>query len=512
MLFKLPSPTPQRRVMFLIILLVVVVAMMWQAKNFFQGRQRAVIAPEEQVYQYSDNNSSPLSTLEPREEIHHDVIDNVIAVERARDPQALIALTPILLPAMELFTYRQKNNIAQPIIPRSIWNYEKILQEPSRWRWQILHIYGRVMRYYQVEYPQYPAGLQKLFFVLLLDEYEQNYFAVLTPAIPKNLAVANEDGTVTTRTPQHLAFDGIFVLNFPFYIAGTERRKEATPLFFAEKIYFANEIPARGGRFDEHNDPAGYADIAPKNPVTGLDIEFIRNKVFIPSPRDPDKKDGKISAIELEIAADLRAEKSAFDHIFAYLWAKNPSDLAREAKNPSMNYVNLLAQNQSAWMIGKPANFYGVVLSLEILRFAEDPFLESSGINRIYLITASDARYQNAGRYTWTLATPNLPAPLRRGDWINADGIFTKLYPYQTVNGNWQWSPLLLCKDLTKVTPTSPLKPAWLVGYETIFTIIVCVIILGLIFMWYYYNQKNNRELQRLVDRARGGKKHPCSK
>ncbi|MBP5234171.1 MAG: hypothetical protein J6333_12290, partial [Planctomycetes bacterium] len=496
------------RLVLMVVLLAIVCSGMAMVYRISRGGAGVAPSPDSQRYRWADGTDKPYAKIEPASELHHTINDQAASIERTRPHDALQSrdLASIVQQVAAWKAGRLATGAPAPVaVPRSVWNYEKLVQEPSRWRWQTLHVFGRVMRYQLFDFPELPEGLRRLYFVIVGDDSGEEYYAVLTPAIPENLVKpADSEGLVRDlRTPRGLvAFDGLFMLDVPYYISGALRSRDETPLFFADRVYLAAEERLRGARLDEGDDPAGYADIAPARTVPGLDLEFLRHKIFVPTARGggagggengeeaagEKEDDGKVSRLDLEIAADIRSEKSAFDHVFQYLWQKDPAELAREAANPEMNYVGFMSHpTDYGWMIGEAANFYGVALAVRILRFADDPTVADNSINRLYLLTVGDARYRNSGRYTWTLCCPNLPKNLRSGDWVAADGIFCKLFPYRTSDDTWQWSPLLLCREIRHAdAPPSPLTPQWM-PQEYMWALVAALVLAVAVLCWHVH-------------------------
>ena len=522
-----PDNSGKTRLGIMIFMLAAVCSGMMAGKYYHDGPRYECPPPERQAYQYSDSET-PFAKAVPTVRLHHTIGMEAQAVERAGNPESL--QSPALMSILNQViawraSFQTPDAEACPVKPRTVWSHAKLIQNPSRWRWSVLHVYGRVQRYYPLEFPELPEGARKLFFVLLRDDFTQDYFTVLTPALPQGLArPSDSDGNVRGNRGADglIAFDGVFIMDFPYYVPGAARLKDDTPLFFADRVYLACEPRICGDRLDEWDDPAEeggapYADITPKHTVPGLDLNFLRTKVFIPTGREekPEAADGKeesgekvvkIRNLDLEIAGDLRAEKAAIDHITQYLWQKDPAALARAAQNPDMNYFNMLANpTDYGWMIGQAAGFYGVAMAVEPMRFLDDFSSDDNSLNRYYLLNAGDGRYRGTGRLIWTLCCPNLPRNLRSGDWIAAEGIFCKLYPYKTGDGNWQWSPMLVCKEIRKVdAPSSPLSPSWLPKKYVPWALAVVVVLLASSLVWLYFSgRKDDKELAKLVSRSR---------
>ncbi|GHV18391.1 hypothetical protein AGMMS49959_00020 [Planctomycetales bacterium] len=189
------------------------------------------------------------------------------------------------------------------------------------------------------------------------------------------------------------------------------------------------------------------APVVPTVTVDRLDLSLLRDTIFSARRTRP---------LDLEIAGDLRAERAALTHIFAYL-AGQAGGGSRDATASGLTYADLMSAPDADIFCGKPVAFTGVFLAAEKISFA--PPL--NGIDRFYVVTAADATVADNGRYTWTWALLN-PPPLRRGDLIRADGVFLKKYPYATAQNTWQWSPLAVGLTATVLPPASPLLPAWL--------------------------------------------------
>ncbi|MDR0867209.1 MAG: hypothetical protein LBP75_01890 [Planctomycetota bacterium] len=242
---------------------------------------------------------------------------------------------------------------------------------------------------------------------------------------------------------------------------------------------------------------AAASTVVPTVTVDRLDLSLLRDTIFSARRTRP---------LDLEIAGDLRAERAAFAHIFAYLAGQggaphgashgtaSPGGASSDATASGLTYADLMSAPDAEIFCGEPVAFAGVFLAAEKISFT--PPL--NGIDRFYVVTAADATVADNGRYTWTWALLNLP-PLRRGDLIRADGVFLKKYPYATEQKTWQWSPLAVGLTVTITPPASPLLPAWLPAWAA--SIATGGLVLAAGAGIYLLTRRDDRNLQKLRER-----------
>lgn len=397
--------------------------------------------------------SDPLAGIPAAEVIPEDAGLALLERERTKAAGALGQIGASLRSVMQWAKGREEW-LRQQALDRGSWHYDNVVREPSRWRFLPLHVYGLLVDQSVLEYPDNPPGLRKLFLLTLYDTNDGVFFTVLTPQAPAARQVATNaaPGRSAVRGT-NLAFDGIFLMAFPFL---TGDRLTDMPLFYAPSVRAAAEGRTPAGLVDGRSGrpAAGEGENKPLKQVPGLDVAYLRSRIYNP----PKTGDGNVQYASQ--AGDLRAEKTALVHVYEYLAGLSPERLQAMAKNPEVNYVSLMAgESAPEWTLGEATGFTGVVLSLQTLRFPAS----SDGIDRIYLLTVGDLEYRNAGEYTWVVAVLRLPEGLRKGDRVRADGIFLKLFPYKTGNNAWHWSPLLV-SDSVSVVPRrlSPFLPTFI--------------------------------------------------
>ncbi len=448
---------PRQMTLLMVMLLACVIGGLHFLYQYLPGAAYNPFPPaEEQAMVSADPTvgEKPLAQVEAERELYHTVKEQALATERDPRERRYVETSAAEIAAVyRWLKARTPEELAEQAYGRRLWSVAKLLQEPSRWRARMIHFYGQPVKLTVMDLPENPPGLRKLFRIVLYDPQTINYLCVVTPQVPENLLIQGE----TPGSVPYLAGDGFFLR---VYTYATAEGAERMPLLITRGVCRAVEPVTPPRRLDERDDPGvAYEKMKPARTVPGLDRDFLLDKTFAPPKDGGDWKfHGSADPDEyLEMAAELRQEKSAFDHIFAYLWGLEKERVAELARNPKINYVTLMAGNEAPkWMRGNFAHFEGVAESVEVLRFPEHP----SGIERIYLLTAGDTHYANVREYKWVVACPNLPASLRTGDRIAANGIFLKLYPYRSRGGHWRWAPLLVCREIEKLPPpVSPLLP-----------------------------------------------------
>lgn len=439
----------------------------------------------------------PFAQLTADQTLYHSTQDELQSVERSRGARALADVQRPLLMTAQWVKGRPQGWLAEQALDRGAWHNENIVREPSRWRMLPMHVYGVLAEQNVIEYPDNPPGLRKLFWLTLYDPTDAVFFTVLTPQAPRGrkVMVQAAEGRRGERGT-YLAFDGIYLMAFPFMTAGGT---QDMPLFYAPSVEAASEgrtppplLDGRGGR-----PVAGEGANKPLRSVPGLDVAFLRSRIYSPP------KNGDGNAQYRSLANDLRAEKPALVHIYEYLAGVPAEDLRQMAQNPEVSYVALMeGDNAPGWTVGQATGFTGVVFSVDTLRFpaAQD------GIDRIYLVTAGDLHYQKLGEYTWVVAVRELPAGLRRGDRIAAEGIYLKLYPYPTQNNQWHWSPLLVADTVRPVAlPYSPFLPAFVPEHlwPWIGAAAGLLVVAGGVWLW-LRGRADNQKIEQIKRQLRG--------
>lgn len=479
-LFRMASKgSPYMRLILLIAGLMVALGGMQYLRNYAQIRAGANLpAPDAQQYDYADpiakNAGGAFAGIEAEAQLYPTVTEDVLRLEREKGAGVVGNLQDPLLKLMRWLKGREPGWLERSV-SRNVWHYLNAVREPSRWRFQSLHVYGMFATEDVIDFPGNPPGLQKLYLVTLFDQFDQAFFTVLTPQLPVGRELLTEGAPGRQgRRGSNLAGDAVFLMSFPFY---TNAGVRDTPLFFAPRLWLAEEPRALPPLLDEQAGlpVPGEGANAPKQSVPGLDIAYLRSKVYNP----PKSGDGARDYIR--IASDLRSEKGALTHIYEYLSGMNPEQLATLAKNPDVNYLALMeGDNAPQGMFGAATSVDGVAISVETLRFPG----ASDGIDRIYLLTVGDLHYKDIADFTWVIATLSLPEGLRQGERVRAEGIFLKLYPYPTRTGQWHWSPLLVSKKVDRApAAVSPFLPRWMTQELYIAALILTVLVL-LFVMW----------------------------
>lgn len=490
--------SPLFRITLLLMALVVSIGGMSYLRYYAAGSNR-VVPRDLQEYVKSDEAADvlhPFSAVPPEPDIYPTVYDDVRRIEHSRRPGSIGTLDHAILKLCAWMGGKGENWLAQNALWRGAWHYENIVSEPSRWRFLPMHVYGTLVAQEEIEYPDNPPGLRKLFMLTLYDLHERNFFTVLTPLMPADAELTVESAPGRKgKFGSTLACDAVYVMAFPYL---TRVGLRETPLFLAPRVWHAAEGPTPRPYLDGRGGIPDPLDDLPNRPlksISGIDQRYVRSKMYYP-PKQGDRNPDYLS-----MASDVRSEKSILTHVYEYLYGLEPEVVREAGNNPEINYVTLMqGQNAPEWMIGQFTSFTGVVLSVETLRFP-DP---DDGINRIYLITAGDLRFANLEEFTWVAAALDLPEGLRRGDRISAAGIFLKLYPYRTRASRWHWAPLLVCRDVRlEPTPVSPLFPAWL-PQEALPWIFVGVSLLMLLLFLHMFrtSQNDTRRLEEVRKRS----------
>lgn len=492
-LFQSPDRgDPRLRLVFLICMLLGLVAGLGYLGNLSRAYYSRYPAPEQQVMKQADGD--PFRNLEPADEIDPVAFQLAELGERNPDQGAIIDMQNDGVRAIYrwLMGYSHEE-IAAMTRGRGRWHVTKLVREPSVWRGQLLHVYGMLADVETIEFHHNPAGIQYLYLLRLYDQHEMEFFSVLTPEMPENARVFQdkEEGQ-WEQWGDTLACDAVFLMNLPYRRPG--RRVRTTPLFVTKRAYLSVQGRTPRIRFDERDDPGReYIDIEPEKTVPALDIDFIRDKVFSP-PRDGGGWQFFGTDFRRE-ATNLREEKTAFDHVFEYLWGQEEESIRQRARNPEINHRTLMAGNEPpSWMVGQLTRVRGTVAAVEPMRFSP----ELPGLPRIYILTVQDTSFRQPAEHTWAIAVPNLPEGLKWGDLIEANGVFLKNYPYRTRDNRWQWAPLVAARAVELLPPPiSPLLPSYMTRTQAyILAAVVCAILLGVFFLMYRANRRDTEKLK----------------
>lgn len=511
-LYKISGKNSQHiKLIVLVVLLSVALLAMLKLNSFISGYTEKPLDSSVKL-EYADQiaeKKGAFTSLRMEPEVYHQAVDRIKELEKSHKTQKIEKLENAVQKVYAWFAFKDDKWLHDNLYSRSLWHHERIMRSPSTWRFHPLHVYGMLVGKVIVDLPDNPPGLQKLFLLKLYDIHDRVFFTVLTPSLPQD-AIIFKAATDTEygHEGSTLAFDGVYIMNFPY---STPKGLRHTPLFAAKEVHFAKEARTPVPRLDEASDPGvEYKDIKPKKSVPGLDLDYLRGKIYSP-PKGGDKQlrslavgvrgAGADRQRYLKMAADLRGEKSALVHVFEYLFSLDDQAIDRFSASKDINYSSIMSgDNFPGWMLGKFTRFRGIAFSVEILKFPD----ASDGIERIYLVTVGDSNYTDVGDKTWVIATPNLPKNFRRGDRVEAEGIFLKLYPYRSTQDTWHWSPLLLTKNIRIVQlPGNPLIPTWIpLAYLPWIVGVVILLISFVLFMMYRSSIHDTNSLERIKQRS----------
>ncbi len=504
LLYREPSQdNPKRRIISLVAAFIVVLMIFFHMKQAAQQSQPdnpQTVTPESQRLRFADGD--PLLQFEPVAAMENvsEATVSLLAKDDANLAEAsdLALIAPAVCEVLDWQAYQASQGKQQTVYSRNQWHWEKLMREPDQWRLTSIHLYGRLMKLQEIDNPGQREGLRKLFRITILDEYTQDYYTVLSPAVAQD-ARAFEAGVYQGDT---VACNAVFLKRYAYV---TNNGWKRVPLLAARSVWLAVEPPAGAPLLDQRGDPGpAYQTILPKTTVATLDMDYLRDKMLTPNKDGtlPGSSSVKTFGVDIrEMAADLADERLCLSHMFSYAYGFDDTKLHDEAQNPEINYATLMEGNNApAWMIGKATRVTGIAGSVQTLHFQNAP----DGVSRIHLITIGDSHYTDFREFTWIVATLNLPEGLRVGQTIDAEGVFYKLYPYRVSEG-WHWSPLLVCKNISaRPTVASPFLPqSWTSTQRYIFYGVM--IALGVFALGWMYRTvlSDHNQMENMVNRHR---------
>lgn len=480
------ASNPRARLIAMALGLVLLLGLMRSCHTYMQpgAKQYDADTPPMKVADERANVAAPLADVPRRPELP---VENILDFISDDDVNRLKAqeLNRIRIALEDGFGWlktQSHEELAAKAYSRLHWSHEKVMQEPGRWRLQVLHVYGMLLHHEVVELLDMPPGLGKLHKLVLIDARSREACTVLTPLMPE-AARSVSDG----QGADYLACDGLFLMRHAYQ---KEEGWKPTPLLLARRVSFASELASVRPYLDPRGDPGEpYTEIRPVRTVPHLDVAFLEEQMVRPPKNGIGYR--REGALDYHIvASSVAEEKPAYDHAFAYLYGQDDAALSRGV-NPEVNYEALMEGHAAPkWMTGKVAHFEGVAAFVKTYSFPS----EQNGVTRIHLLVAHDARFRDPA-FTWVLACLNLPEGLRVGDRIEAEGVFLKLFPYRSREDLWHWAPLLATRSVRITEPREPEGFSLLHIFTGVATL---ALLLGL----YWLNQRDSDDLSAMRKRV----------
>lgn len=407
----------------------------------------------------------------------------------------------MVLDAARFLAARPDDIHALDAFPRSEWHFNRLLREPDRWRFRVMHVHGLLARLepepvdaFTVD-DEHPATLWR---ATLYDDRIGESYTVLAP-----LAADGLRASTSPRAPASPASaDGVFL---GWHALHTEQGLVPTPVFLARRIYLAHERATPPERLDDRIPGEEPREQRPLRPAAGLDPAFLDTHLFAPSYTEAERRMAPLPD-PLEMATDLASEFPALAHTFAYAHTP-PADGRRP--EPALRYDDIMASDElPRWMRGQWAAVQGKAMDVRTIRLARP---DEVGLDRLHIVTVRAGRLADGQSRDWAVAVLNLPEGLRFDDDVRATGVFLKRYPFRAYHEGravWRWAPLIVAPALTRVPPQPP---------PTGFYMAVALLTAAVTVVLWLAVRRGNREAEALRvhvkarRRVRGGRAFPLA-
>lgn len=472
------SRSPQTRLIIYIFLAAACFYLFFALRKFHTGK---IQTPSKDFQEYINaevikDKLDPLAGIDSHKRLLIDTI-NIDIGNSADDPQAANTLSADSTSIEYILSYLKgikKEDLAAQVSKNNHYTYARLMESPNKWRGRVIHFYGVLLQKDLEEFPDMPEGLRKMWRLTLTDPYQAHFYTVLTPQISKSVKVL---GIVS--------FEGIFLKRYAYHCKPDPKRSsfwQWTPLFVAKKAYYKWEpLP----KPDLLSDPEEKI-FKFKETVNSLDKAKLESILDVSKSGKGFSSLGRIMVSYEDEARNIKSEKKAFEHLFQYISSFSDKELASKV-NRRINFENVMIEDKAPkWAKWQVAEVTGRV------RFVERIPVKGlqSGLKMIYILIIYDENSDNF-EWRWSVALPSLPHPLREGDRVRVRGLFTKFYPYLSINNDWRWTPMLTAVKIKKI----PFKPE-----KTSFTsyIVITILVFAICFGIYYNTTKDDERREKL--------------